>query len=139
MIAITFITVLHTAIAAILILIINHWFVYVLCALSVLYSFYKTVRGIRDHSESFKKYADFMQRVYDKTVGRLMKIWALHYPVNKMPEPENKISVPLNTPSGEINIISIEVNENENTPPEIEEKNNIQNGNNNIEGNNHQN
>ena len=74
-----------------------------------------------------------MQQAYDKTVGHWMKIWALHYPVNDIPEPENKISVPLNTPSGEINFIEQnKSNENENTPPKTEEKNDIKNNDNTI-------
>ena len=41
----------------------------------------------------FQKCVEFMQWAYDKTVRHWMQIWALHYPVNNIPEPENKILI----------------------------------------------
>ena len=64
-----------------------------------------------------------MQWAYDKTVGHWMKIWALHYPVNNIPEPENKILISLNGQSSEINLKRDKLNENENTPQQTEKNN----------------
>ena len=66
-----------------------------------------------------------MQWAYDKTVGHWMQIWALHYPVNNIPEPENKIYVPLNMASGAIGAIEPDkINENENISLQTKKTNN---------------
>ena len=36
---------------------------------------------------------DFMQQAYDKTIGSLMKVWALHYPVNNIPPRNTAIQI----------------------------------------------
>ena len=64
-----------------------------------------------------------MQWAYDKTVGHWMKIWELHFPVNNIPEPENKILISLNGQSSEINLKRDKLNENENTPQQTEKNN----------------
>ena len=84
---IAFILAVHTAIATILILIIDHWFLYVLCAILALSALYFVISGIKNDSKSFEKCVDFMQWAYDKTVGYWIKTWALHYSTNKIPEP----------------------------------------------------
>ncbi len=87
----------------------------------------------------FKQCIHFMQWAYDKTVGHWMQIWALHYPVNNIPEPENKIYVPPNMASGAIGAIEPDkLNENVNTSPKTE-KNNDTKDNKDIKGpdNNH--
>ncbi len=89
---------------------------------------------IRDKNSVFRKCVDFMQRAYDKNVRRRMQIWALHYPVNNIPEPENKILISLNGQSSKINLKRDKINENENTPQQTEENSYIKNNdNNNIE------
>ena len=87
LLAMTFILAIHAAIAAILVLLINHWFIYVLCTILALSTLYFVISGIKNNSKPFEKCVDFMQRAYDKTVGYWIKIWVLHHSTNKIPEP----------------------------------------------------
>ncbi len=85
--AVAFILAIHAAVATIFILIINHWFLYVIYAVLALSASYFTISGVKNDSKPFEKCVGFMQWAYNKTVGYLMKILALHYPTNKIPEP----------------------------------------------------
>lgn len=78
---------IYATIATILIPIINHCFIYMLCAILALFALYFTISGIKNNSKPFKKCVDFMQWTYDKMVGYCMKIWALHYSINNICEP----------------------------------------------------
>ena len=113
LLAMTFILAIHTAIAAILTLIVNYlfpyllsdalanpvsiatiliaiinpWFLYLIYAILASCALYFVISGIKNDSKPFEKCVDFMKWAYGKTVGYLMKIWALHHPTNKIPKP----------------------------------------------------
>ncbi len=102
-----------------------HWFI-TLCCIGAAFVIVKILVldcMIRDKNSIFRKCVDFMQWAYDKNVRRRMKIWALHYPVNNIPEPENKILISLNGQSSEINFKQDKLNENVNTSPKTEKNN----------------
>ena len=114
-----------------------HWFI-TLCCIGTAFVIVKILvldYMIRDKNSIFRKCVNFMQWAYDKTVGRWMKIWALHYQANEIPESTKKIDVPLNRPFNGIDTTNNKFNENENTPQQTEENSYIKNNdNNNIEG-----
>lgn len=128
LIAIILITAVHAVILALLMLLPFNWYICLLYIVLGAHFVGSIISGVMNDyyfAPIFKKCIHFMQWAYDKTVGHWMQIWALHYPVNNIPEPENKIYVPLNMASGAIGAIEPDkINENENISLQTKKTNN---------------